>query len=39
MILRRVPIAVGVEIAPALAFAPGEAGFLFDALLTARVLL
>jgi hypothetical protein len=39
MIFRRAPVAVGLELAPAIAFAPGEAGFLFDALLTARVLL
>jgi len=39
MIFRKAPVAVGLEIAPALAFAPGGAGFLIDALLTARVLL
>ncbi len=39
MIFRRAPVAVGLEIAPAIAFARGESGFLLDALLTARVLL
>jgi hypothetical protein len=39
MIFRRAPVAVGLEMAPAIAFVPGEAGFLFDALLTARVML
>jgi hypothetical protein len=38
-IFRQAPVAVGLEMAPAIAFAPGESGFLFDALLTARVLL
>ncbi len=37
MIFRRAPVAVGLELAPALAFAPGEAGFLFDALLGASL--
>ena len=36
---RTAPFTVGIEVAPGIAFAPGRAGFLFDASLIARVLL
>lgn len=38
-VFKRIPITLGLEVAPGIAFAPGRAGFLFDASLVARVLL
>ncbi len=38
-VFRRVPVSLGLEVAPALAFAPGSAGFLLDVNLAVRVLL
>ncbi len=38
-VFQRVPVTLGLELAPGLAFAPGRAGFLLDASLMARVLL
>lgn len=38
-VFKRVPVTVGLELAPGIAFAPGRAGFLLDASLIGRVLL
>ncbi len=38
-VFKRVPVTIGLEVGPGLAFAPGRAGFLFDTSLLARVLL
>lgn len=39
LVFKRVPVTLGLEVAPGIAFAPGRAGFLLDAALVARVLL
>lgn len=36
MLLRRVPLTVGLELAPGVGFAPGRSGFLLDFLLAVR---
>ena len=39
LVFKRVPISLGLEVAPGIAFAPGRAGFMLDASLLVRVLL
>lgn len=38
-VFKRVPVAIGLELAPGLAFSAGQTGFLLDTVLTLRVLL